>query len=195
MLDIDWFKRVNDVHGHAIGDRVLRDFATLTGSALENCWKLGRWGGEEFLILMPDCSALQAHAILEGCRRRIESHRWPAPLEGATITFSAGITNSGPGESTDATLQRADLGLYLAKANGRNRTEIFVGAVGHAETASCRPPPREATRGRQVPRSIRRVCRRRPTGRKPPASATATTRAAKHRAMRRASSRGWRASC
>jgi diguanylate cyclase (GGDEF)-like protein len=153
MLDIDWFKRVNDVHGHAIGDRVLRDFAALTGSALENCWKLGRWGGEEFLILMPDCSALQAHAILEGCRRRIESHRWLAPLEGASVTFSAGITSSGPAESIDATLQRADLGLYLAKANGRNRTEIFVGTIGQAEMASFCPPgmPSAAARSHARP--------------------------------------------
>ncbi len=140
MLDIDWFKRVNDAHGHAIGDRVLKDFAALTSSALENYWKLARWGGEEFLILMPECSVLQAHAILEACRRRIESHRWLAPLDGSCITFSAGITSSRPAETIAEALQRADLGLYLAKANGRNRTEIFVGAIGQSGTASSCPP-------------------------------------------------------
>ncbi len=143
MLDIDWFKRVNDGYGHAVGDLVLKEFASLMRSILDSRFTLARWGGEEFLLLMPACNLLEAQAALSACSRSVQAHDWSALAAGLAITFSAGIAGSRDHETIDDTLQRADRSLYVAKANGRNRTEVCVEDSRHTSTAAmsaARPP-------------------------------------------------------
>lgn len=136
MLDIDWFKRVNDGYGHAIGDVVLKDFAALVSSALDRRFTMARWGGEEFLVLLPCCTHLEAHAAISACRREVAAFDWSVRAPGLCITFSAGVAGSRQGDTTEDTLRRADQYLYLAKANGRNRTEVDIDNLPEAPAAA-----------------------------------------------------------
>jgi diguanylate cyclase len=122
LLDLDHFKRVNDAHGHAAGDAVLRSFAQTAQAALRATDVLSRWGGEEFLVLLPDTGMPPAIAGLERLREQIAAMR--VDFGGATIavTVSVGLTGHRRGETLEQTLERADILLYRAKAEGRNRT-------------------------------------------------------------------------
>ena len=118
MLDLDYFKKINDSYGHETGDAVLRAFATLVRQLLEKDSHCVRWGGEEFLVLsdMGDLESLQE--LAEKIRRQVEI----TPLAGYKITCSIGITLwQTDTEDTTATLfKRGDDALYQAKGNGRN---------------------------------------------------------------------------
>lgn len=119
LIDLDHFKRVNDVYGHRMGDEVLCGFSAVAVGDLRQIDRLARWGGEEFLLLMPHVEQAQAWSAMERLRTRMAAH--PMGDHGAlTVTLSAGIAQWRPGETLEQWLDRADLALYAAKHSGRN---------------------------------------------------------------------------
>ena len=123
LFDLDHFKRINDEHGHAVGDQVLRSCAahalrTLPASALA-----ARWGGEEFLLVLPEPVAVDCHLLIETLRGRFSTQS--VGLVGP-VTASFGVAHGRPGESGTALLDRADAALYRAKAAGRDRVCVAV---------------------------------------------------------------------
>ncbi len=124
-LDADHFKRVNDAHGHAVGDRVLVAIARAAASALRTTDVLARVGGEEFHVLLPDTDAEGAHAVAERMRRAIAEVN-VASETGSPIraSVSIGVTVQRAGDDLEAVLRRADDALYRAKQQGRNRTVV-----------------------------------------------------------------------
>jgi diguanylate cyclase (GGDEF)-like protein len=121
LIDLDHFKRINDVYGHPIGDEALRTFAISMFANLRSIDRFGRYGGEEFLLVLPDLSQDQAVRALERLRTIMADLDWSAFSPGMKLTISAGVTTLRPHESSDTLLARADGALYSAKARGRNR--------------------------------------------------------------------------
>ena len=124
LLDIDHFKRINDTYGHAVGDAVLRDFARLGKGCLRAAEALARWGGEEFVLLMPGTDIDEALAHLAEMHAEVAGFDWSVHAPGLAVGFSAGLAAWQPGEPTERWLERADRALYVAKARGRARTEL-----------------------------------------------------------------------
>lgn len=129
-IDVDHFKQVNDSHGHAAGDRVLRIVVASCQSQLRNNDILGRWGGEEFAIVLPGADAASGLGVAERIRERIATA--PIVAEGATIrvTVSIGVATLDGAQSFDALLADADAALYRAKRAGRNRVVVGQGTGG-----------------------------------------------------------------
>ena len=121
LIDLDHFKRINDIYGHPIGDEALRTFAIGMFANLRSIDRFGRYGGEEFLLVLPDLSQDQAIRALERLRAIIADLDWSAFSPGMQVTISAGVTTLKPRENSDTLLARADGALYTAKAKGRNR--------------------------------------------------------------------------
>jgi diguanylate cyclase len=121
LIDIDWFKRINDTYGHPTGDEVLRTFAITVFANIRNFDRFGRFGGEEFLLVLPDTSLAAAARILDRLRAIIAELDWSAFSAGMLVTVSAGIATLTPDDTPDTILARADGALYEAKAAGRNR--------------------------------------------------------------------------
>lgn len=121
MMDLDYFKQVNDTYGHMVGDRVLARIAELSPQCLRGVDGFARFGGEEFLILMPRAAPDEAQAVVERLRARIEAVGFEDIVAGLTLTVSIGVAAYRPGESIAALLERADAALYRAKGSGRNR--------------------------------------------------------------------------
>jgi diguanylate cyclase (GGDEF)-like protein len=121
LIDLDWFKRINDAYGHPIGDEVLRTFAITVFANIRNIDRFGRYGGEEFLLVLPDTSNDVAARILDRLRAIIADLDWSAFSPGMRVTISAGVATLRPDETADTFLARADNALYAAKAQGRNR--------------------------------------------------------------------------
>ncbi|MGV8888780.1 MAG: sensor domain-containing diguanylate cyclase [Pseudomonas sp.] len=120
MLDIDHFKRINDQHGHAVGDRVLQIVCERIGHRLRRTDVFCRLGGEEFMVLCPDIDGGHAHVLALQLWQGLRS----SPIEGVgTVTASFGIASWRVGEGADALLLRADSGVYAAKQAGRDRVE------------------------------------------------------------------------
>ncbi|MBW3566677.1 MAG: diguanylate cyclase [Proteobacteria bacterium] len=124
LLDIDYFKRVNDTWGHEAGDDVLREFAQRVSGLLRKTDILARYGGEEFSVLFPETDVASARDIVERIRIDIAKHRFASAAGQITVTFSAGLTAAGSTTSHTALVRQADLALYAAKHAGRNRIEI-----------------------------------------------------------------------
>lgn len=122
VLDLDHFKHVNDAHGHAAGDLVLRAFAQAGQAALRATDVLARWGGEEFLVLLPDTAMPLALAGMERLRQQIAALQTDVGSAKVAITVSIGLTGHRRADTLAQTLARADQLLYRAKAEGRNRT-------------------------------------------------------------------------
>ncbi|MDR2820077.1 MAG: GGDEF domain-containing protein [Desulfovibrio sp.] len=118
IMDIDDFKKVNDVHGHVAGDKVLRSLAECLVSTLRRGDIIARFGGEEFVVLIPHGDAEQAHSIGEKLCKNIAAINEP---DQPRITVSMGCTTYIPGEVGENFLARADTGLYEAKSSGKNR--------------------------------------------------------------------------
>ena len=121
LLDIDWFKRVNDAYGHAAGDDVLRAFARQALAAVRATDVLARWGGEEFLLMLPDTEAQAASMVLERMRARLAAHAFSAGEVPLKISFSAGLTVARGGEPVAEAIERDDAALSAAKDAGRDR--------------------------------------------------------------------------
>jgi diguanylate cyclase (GGDEF)-like protein len=121
LIDLDWFKRINGAYGHPTGDEVLRTFAITVFANLRNTDRFGRYGGEEFLLVLPDTPADGAARILDRLRSIIADLDWSAFSPGMQVTISAGVATLRPDETEDTFLARADNALYAAKARGRNR--------------------------------------------------------------------------
>lgn len=120
LLDIDFFKQVNDRYGHAVGDAVLRSFSSTARACLRAKDVLARWGGEEFLLLLPEAAPEDARLVLERMAEHV--HAMPVPgLQGHSISFSAGLATRRHGEPFADAIHRADQALYRAKAAGRDR--------------------------------------------------------------------------
>jgi len=126
LVDMDHFKAINDAHGHAAGDAVLRTFAAEALRALRPTDGLGRWGGEEFLVVLSQTRLEAALAAAERLRRMVEEMAVPALPEGRRVTVSIGVAEHRAGEPLDQTVERADQALYRAKQGGRNRVEAAV---------------------------------------------------------------------
>ena len=121
LVDIDHFKRVNDVHGHAAGDEVLRLFARHAAASMRETDVLARWGGEEFLVMLPDTRPHEARTGFERLKRVLSSDEAWGDYAHMRVSFSAGLTAWRLGESLREALMRADHALYEAKASGRDR--------------------------------------------------------------------------
>ena len=122
LMDIDYFKRVNDTYGHAVGDEALRMVATAIRSSVRDTDPVFRWGGEEFLLLLPMADLPQALARLEALRDRLRGTpiEVPQPVGAIYVTLSFGVARHRKGESSAGLLQRADRALYEAKNSGRD---------------------------------------------------------------------------
>lgn len=121
MLDIDHFKRINDSHGHGVGDEVLKAVAESIKSQLRNVDMVFRFGGEEFLILLANTSRDAAAMVGERLRNAAQTQDYFAAGTRIELTVSLGCATLLPGESSESLLRRADSALYVAKREGRNR--------------------------------------------------------------------------
>ncbi len=121
MLDLDHFKSINDLHGHEAGDGVLVEFARIVRHSIRKVDRCFRFGGEEFVLLMPASGTVDLHAIDTSLRQRIAAE---LRCRGQSITVSIGAASLRTGEDWQAWLARADAALYRAKAEGRNCTVV-----------------------------------------------------------------------
>jgi diguanylate cyclase (GGDEF)-like protein len=124
LIDLDWFKRINDSYGHQTGDEVLRTFAITIFANIRNNDKFGRYGGEEFLLVLPDTPHQAAMQIVDRLRQIVATLDWSAFSDGLSVTISAGVATLGSTETAEALLARADSALYAAKERGRNRIAV-----------------------------------------------------------------------
>ncbi len=126
MMDLDHFKRLNDTYGHTAGDKVLQRFTTLCSNTLRNVDIFGRWGGEEFVALLPETDIEGASIIAERLRKIISENVLSFNDHKITFTASIGVVQYKDGEvNVDAPLGRADSAVYDAKKAGRNRISVF----------------------------------------------------------------------
>jgi diguanylate cyclase (GGDEF)-like protein len=121
MFDLDHFKSVNDRFGHAVGDRVIVDFVQRTKGLLRSVDSIGRYGGEEFIALLPETTMAEARIVAERICKGVASTSSEG-LPAYTVSIGLAVATRGD-EDAEMLLSRADEALYLAKANGRNRVE------------------------------------------------------------------------
>jgi len=119
MIDIDDFKRVNDKYGHTVGDEVLKEFARIIKNNLRESDLVGRFGGEEFLVIFPGTPAENAKEVLQRVLEEVRNYNWQK-YGIDKLTFSAGVTSNVKGSVTDI-IDRADQNLYKAKKSGKNK--------------------------------------------------------------------------
>ena len=124
LIDLDHFKAVNDVHGHAVGDAVLREFAAALQAGLRGSDFAGRWGGEEFLIVAPQVHADAAAVLVDRLRDGVAHMSFDHIVPGLRINFSAGATECAATEAIHGAIERADQAMYRAKAAGRGCTAV-----------------------------------------------------------------------
>ncbi|MEM8811612.1 MAG: PleD family two-component system response regulator [Pseudomonadota bacterium] len=123
VLDIDFFKSVNDTHGHDVGDEVLKEFALRVRKGIRGIDLACRFGGEEFVVVMPETDAALAYTVAERLRQRVAGEPFlvSGGTKSLTVTVSIGMAALQTGDSMENLLKRADQGLYAAKRDGRNR--------------------------------------------------------------------------
>ncbi len=124
LIDLDWFKRINDQYGHPTGDEALRTFAITMFANIRSIDKFGRYGGEEFLLVLPETANDTAKRTLDRLRAIIADLDWSAISPGMMVTISAGLATLRPEDAPDSLLARADSALYRAKDLGRNRVIV-----------------------------------------------------------------------
>jgi diguanylate cyclase (GGDEF)-like protein len=127
LLDIDHFKAINDSHGHELGDKVLVGVANGIKAVLRSQDLIARWGGEEFLAVLPDTNLEQARASAERVRQALMQQRWSFDGQSVAVTISVGVSEFQEGDSLTSAINRADRALYRCKDNGRNRVEVCLG--------------------------------------------------------------------
>jgi diguanylate cyclase (GGDEF)-like protein len=139
LADVDYFKKINDTYGHLAGDAVLRRIATILNTDLRPYDAVGRYGGEEFLIVVPNCDAAMAREVSERIRLRIQEDKFaPAlPPRSLPLTCSFGIAIANDASWTvDSLLHSADCALYEAKNSGRNKTVLASARSDRAMSAA-----------------------------------------------------------
>jgi diguanylate cyclase (GGDEF)-like protein/PAS domain S-box-containing protein len=142
ICDIDHFKRVNDVHGHPAGDEALVTFAAILSTHSREGDLVSRYGGEEFVLLSPDCDINAASRRAETIRQAVEQTLLPS-IGNQSVTASFGVTEVQAGDSPDSVLARADRALLQAKDNGRNQViQLGIGSSTDNETDFAEPPKR-----------------------------------------------------
>lgn len=124
MLDLDHFKRVNDTYGHPTGDRVLKSFSRFLRARLRSTDIIGRYGGEEFAIIMPHTKSSGAEAIMNELRQAFAEVTHECDQDRFKVTFSSGLVSFDPACDAATLIDKADTALYHSKRNGRNRVEI-----------------------------------------------------------------------
>lgn len=124
MVDIDRFKAINDEHGHEIGDNVLMEVVRVMEAEIREHDLVGRWGGEEFLVLMPETSTDSAILVMERLREAVARLRVRINDESLSVTVSLGLSELRADENYSSAINRADVALLRAKRNGRNRYEL-----------------------------------------------------------------------
>lgn len=140
LIDLDWFKRINDLFGHPTGDEVLKTFSITIFANIRAIDRFGRYGGEEFLLIMPGTTQDAASLMLERLRAIVGELDWSAFSEGMQVTISAGIASLQDDETPEALLARADIALYQAKALGRNRIARSSQNAAASGPTVCPPP-------------------------------------------------------
>jgi two-component system, cell cycle response regulator len=121
MCDVDHFKAINDTHGHQAGDDVLRGFTASVQAQLRKYDSVGRYGGEEFLVIAPGVRGREGARLFERLCDRISRVAMPTPGGAISVTVSIGVAVAGPSSTVDTLLAAADVALYRAKAGGRNQ--------------------------------------------------------------------------
>ena len=137
MLDIDHFKQVNDRYGHPMGDRVIKSLALFLKQRLRKSDHIGRYGGEEFAVVLPDTDAATAARVLDDIRRRFAEIHFPAQPQDLSCSFSCGIAELQGEQEAKALASHADEALYRAKHAGRNRVETFASSLRHMHEAQA----------------------------------------------------------
>jgi len=127
LFDVDEFKNINDDFGHLEGDKVLRELSKLVSGMLRKTDCVGRWGGEEFLLILPETETAEAQILAERIREKIEETHF---LEKYYITSSFGVAAYRSGQTLETLLECADKSLYQAKNNGRNQVVVFEEKLG-----------------------------------------------------------------
>jgi diguanylate cyclase (GGDEF)-like protein len=122
LVDIDLFKRINDSYGHHAGDAVLKSFADTSRKALRAHDVLARWGGEEFLLMLPETAPQEGLGVVERLRDRLAQTSFEHVAPGLAVTFSAGLSVCTADSRLEACIEQADQGMYRAKSQGRNRS-------------------------------------------------------------------------
>ena len=130
MLDLDHFKSINDTLGHAAGDAVLQELPGIAGQGLRGVDVFGRFGGEEFLLVLPGTGLEGARRVAERVRAAVEAARFPGLPEGRRVTVTLGVAERAAGEDIRGLLKRADRALYAGKGAGRNRVEVDSAPTG-----------------------------------------------------------------
>jgi diguanylate cyclase (GGDEF)-like protein len=124
MMDADYFKNINDIYGHSVGDKVLIQLTELIRKGIRKTDILARYGGEEFAVLMPGTEAEGAFEIADRLRNSIASYEFPVCKE---VTCSFGVAEFSETDTIDSFVQKADIALYEAKSKGRNNAQLFAG--------------------------------------------------------------------
>ena len=143
LVDLDWFKKVNDTFGHLIGDRVLQQVVELLQDGLPDNGFCARYGGEEFVLVLPGLDAAAAVTVAEAARERVEHHAWSTIVLGLRVTVSIGLAYAPPSDEAssnpESQLRHADGLLYAAKQSGRNAVAYHLdGEVRLAGAAAGR---------------------------------------------------------
>ena len=120
LLDVDDFKKVNDEYGHHIGDVVLGEFASVVQDAIRKVDAVGRWGGEEFLVILPETNLKEAEAVAEHIRRKVEDYTFTVARH---KTSSFGVSEYIQGDNSQSLINRADKALYKSKELGKNQVQ------------------------------------------------------------------------
>lgn len=121
LLDIDKFKSVNDIHGHHAGDVILKEFSKILKGGVRKVDVVGRWGGEEFLIILTETNIDEAKKVAESLRKEIENFKFSVVKD---KTSSLGVTEYKTSDTIESIINRADIALYKAKENGRNQVQF-----------------------------------------------------------------------
>lgn len=123
LLDLDLFKEINDTYGHLAGDNVLKQFAATVSKELRSADAIGRYGGEEFLLIMPNTQIIEARKVAERIREKVGEHEHNEINQGLTVKVSIGITEYDS-QPIQEMIKRADLALYHSKNSGRNQVSV-----------------------------------------------------------------------
>ena len=128
LCDIDHFKQINDKYGHQVGDAVLCSFVEVIQNNLRGYTLVGRYGGEEFLVVTPDSTGSDREGIYERLRYQVDKHRITTKSGEVSVTVSIGVAGTNNGKTADTLLATADAALYQAKEAGRNRV-VYAGSM------------------------------------------------------------------